>query len=53
LYGSLGPKELAEKINVPEKMIDLHIKTIGKYPLVINFGHDLTATVQIVVEKEK
>jgi large subunit ribosomal protein L9 len=53
LYGSLGPKELAEKINIPERMINLHIKTIGKYPLVINFGQDLTATVQIVVEKEK
>jgi large subunit ribosomal protein L9 len=53
LYGSLGPKDLAKIIGVDEKMIDVHFKKIGQYALVLKFGQDLLANLQIVVEKEK
>ena len=53
LYGSLGPKELAQSIGINEKLIKDHIKKIGEYLLSISFGTDLNATIKIVVEKEK
>ncbi|MEI6040470.1 MAG: 50S ribosomal protein L9 [Candidatus Berkelbacteria bacterium] len=53
LYGSLGPKELAQKIGVNEKMLDVHIKQIGEHMVTVKFGSDLSTSVKIVVENEK
>lgn len=53
LYGSIGPKELSAKIGVEEKMIHEHFKEIGEYSLELKFNENLSATVKVVVEKEK
>lgn len=52
LYGSLGPKEIASKIGIDEKMVHNHFKQIGEYSLKIDIGRDLLCEVAIVVEKE-
>lgn len=54
LYGSIGPKEIAQKIGIDESLLlDKHFKKIGVFPLEIGSGKDLKAKVEIVIEKEK
>lgn len=53
LYGAIGPKEIAQKLAIPEKMVKDHFKQTGEFPLELEFGQNLTATVRIVVEREK
>ena len=53
IYGSLGPKEIAEKIGVVEKLIKIHYKELGKYELNLELDSAHKVKVQIVVEKEK
>lgn len=53
LYGSIGPKELASKIEVDEKLITVSYKEVGEYALKLNFASELKAIVNIVIEKEK
>lgn len=52
LYGSIGPKDIAEKLGLPEVHIKLHIKELGNFPIEIKLG-DHMAKVKIVVKKEK
>ena len=52
LYGSLGPKELAIKTGLEEKMFYDHFKKTGIYNIEIKFDQNI-ANIKIVVEKEK
>lgn len=53
LYGSIGPKELSEKIGIEENLVKEHFKTIGEFPLKIQVSPETTTEVKIVIEKEK
>lgn len=53
LYASIGPKEIAEKIDVDEPLIKEHFKELGTFPLEIKIDPENTAKINIVVEKEK
>ncbi len=52
LYGSLGPKELAAKTGLEERMFHEHFKKTGVYNIEIKFDQNI-ANIKIVVEKEK
>lgn len=52
LYGSIGPKEIAKKIGIDEKLIDKHFKEIGEYGLEIVSGKNKTL-VKIEIKPEK
>lgn len=51
LYGSIGPKELSQKIGIKEDLIKEHFKILGEFPLKIKVGSDNIAEVTIVIEK--
>jgi large subunit ribosomal protein L9 len=51
LYGSVGPKEIAEKTGVEEKYIKTHFKEVGEFPLEIKIG-EKTVGILIKIEKE-
>ena len=54
LYGSIGPKEIAQKIGVDEaQVLNKHFKKIGIFPLEIELDKDLKTKVEIVIEKEE
>lgn len=53
LYGSIGPKELAQKIGVEEKIIHQHFKELGEYSLDLKFNETLSATIKVVIKNEK
>jgi len=53
LYGSIGPKEIAQKIGINENLIKEHYKKIGSYSLTINFLPGLSAQVEIEIKKEE
>ena len=38
LYGSIGPKEIAQAVGVNPNMIETHFKQIGIFPLEIKIG---------------
>jgi large subunit ribosomal protein L9 len=52
LYGSIGPKEIAKKIGIDEKLINQHFKEIGEYDLEIASGKNKTL-VKIEIKSEK
>jgi len=52
LYGSIGPKAIAEKLALPEAHIKIHLKELGDFPLEIKLGEKI-AKIKIVVKKEK
>ena len=52
LYGSLGPKELAAKTGLEERMFHEHFKKTGVYNIEIKYDQNI-ANIKIVVEKEK
>lgn len=53
LYGSIGPKELAQKIGVEEKIIHQHFKELGEYSLDLKFNETLSVTIKVVIKNEK
>lgn len=53
LYGSIGPKEISEKLSVDTSLISEHFKKTGEYDLDIKFSPESIAKVKIVIEKEK
>lgn len=53
LYGSIGPKEIAEKLDIDADLISKHFKKTGIYEIDIKFDSENTASVKIVIEKEK
>ena len=52
LYGSIGPKELAVKTGIDEKMFSLHYKEIGHYTLKLAFPDGIAISVNVVINKE-
>lgn len=52
LYGSIGPKELATKTGINEKMFNSHYKEIGHYALKISFPDGITISINVVINKE-
>jgi large subunit ribosomal protein L9 len=52
LYGSIGPKEIAKKIGIDERLIDKHFKETGVYDLEIVSGKNKTL-VKIEIKPEK
>lgn len=52
LYGSIGPKEIAQATGVEESTINTHFKKIGIFPLTIDFGKGITANIKIELKKE-
>lgn len=53
LYGSIGPKEIGEKLGINAGLISKHFKKTGKYDLEIKFDSGNVSKVKIVIEKEK
>ena len=53
LYGSIGPKEIGEKLGIDAGLISEHFKKIGEYDLEIKFDPQNIAKVKVVIEKEK
>ena len=53
LYGSIGPKEIGEKLGIDAGLIFEHFKNIGQYDLEVKFSAENIAKVKIVIEKEK
>lgn len=53
LYGSVGPKEISDKLNIDQNLIDEHFKKTGEYFLEIKFNPKNIAKIKIVIEKEK
>ena len=51
LYGSIGPKELAEKIGVKESLITEHFKKLGTFPLELKIDPGNSARINIVVDR--
>lgn len=52
LYGSIGPKEIAEKTDLREQLFKDHFKKVGIYPLKINLGKEMTAEIKIEIKKK-
>lgn len=52
LYGSVGPKEIAERLGINSGMVKEHFKKTGEYELKISSG-GLYAQVRIVIEPIK
>lgn len=53
LYGSIGPKEIGEKLSIDANLVSEHFKKTGVYDLEIRFDSKNIAKVKIVIEKEK
>ena len=53
LYGSVGPKEIGEKLGIDTSLVSEHFKKTGEYVLEIKFDLENRARVKIVIEKEK
>jgi len=52
LYGSIGPKEISEKLKINQELVKTHFKELGTFPLEIEFKPGLIAKIKIVIEKE-
>lgn len=53
LYGSIGPKEIAQATGINEGLINAHFKNLGTFPLILDFGNGISTEIKIVVKKEK
>lgn len=53
LYGSIGPKEIGEKLGINANLVSEHFKKTGVYDLEIRFDSKNIAKIKIVIEKEK
>ena len=58
-FGSIGTKEISQalkknNLEIPEKMIHLssHIKSLGSFPVEIEFFPEIKAKIEIFVSKE-
>lgn len=52
LYGSIGPKEIGEKLGIDESLITKHFKEAGVFDLALEFGGQ-KVTYQIEIKKEE
>jgi len=51
-YGSIGPKEMAKEIGLPEKYIHAHFKEIGAFELVLDFSQGVASKVKINIKAQ-
>lgn len=53
LFGSVGPKEVAEKLKLDEKDIDFQpLKEVGEHKVKINLGHNVKVQVKIIIKSK-
>jgi large subunit ribosomal protein L9 len=52
LFGSIGKKEISEKLNLDEKFIEMDsIKTIGEHKAIVNLDKKEKIEIKIIVKK--
>lgn len=53
LYGSIGPKELSEKIGLPPEIFKDHFKELGQFNLLVSSGDGEAIQLKIDIRKEE
>lgn len=51
-YSSVGPKEIAEKLGIEERLVKEHFKKVGTFDLKIEFSKDITSNVKIEIKNK-
>lgn len=54
LFGTVRPEEIAKKIKVDKKQIEVEpIKELGEHEVLVKFGHGIETKIKVVVEAEE